>query len=327
MKKLFTPILILGWMLGNLSAQQAPQYSLYAFNAYAFNPACAGLDNSLVFTGVYRKQWSNLEGAPETQHLNVHLPLYVIRSGIGLRVENDVIGAHRVTQVVGSYNYQMEIGRNALLSMGVSGGYLLYVLDGAKLRAPDGTYAEPGGVFSHNDQYLPEGNIQAGAAVGEAGIYFQSLRFEAGAAVQPVFAPVLKGDGDGNFSLKPERHYIFTAAYRLNAGNNLELRPSMLAKTDAKETQIEISTYMRWRENIFAGASYRGFGSSSRDAAILFAGMKINEKTTLGYAFDLPLSPLKAANRGSHELLLRYNLGRPIGAGKLPPIIYNPRFF
>lgn len=327
MKKLFTPILITVAAVTGLLAQQAPQYSMYVLNPYAFNPARAGTDNSLVATGVYRKQWSDLQGAPETQHFNVHLPLYVIRSGIGMRVENDVIGAHRVTQVVGSYNYQMELGSNTLLSFGVSGGYLLYVLDGAKLRAPEGTYAEPGGAFSHNDQFLPEGNVQAGTAVGEAGVYLQSGRLEAGAAVQPVFAPVLKSGADGNFSLKPERHYIFTAAYRVGWGENLEMYPSVLAKTDSRETQVELSTYFRWRENIFAGASYRGFGAASRDAAVLMAGLKINEKTTLGYAFDLPLSPLKAANRGSHELLLRYNLGKPIGAGKLPPVIYNPRFF
>ena len=84
---------------------------------------------------------------------------------------------------------------------------------------------------------------------------------------------------------------------------------------------------LRWRENIFAGASFRGFGNNSKDAAMLIAGLKLNEKTTLAYAFDVPLSPLNTVNRGSHELLLRYSLNKPIGIGKLPPVIYNPRFF
>lgn len=327
MRKTSTPILLALLFPLFSWAQQAPQYSLYALNPYAYNPACAGLENTLVATGVYRKQWSNLEGAPETQHLNVHFPLYVIHSGIGMRVENDVIGAHRVTQVVGSYNYQLELGRSNVLSIGFSGGYLMYTLDGAKLRAPEGTYAEPGGAFSHNDPLLPEGKVQAGSAIGELGLYFQSPHLELGAAIQPVFAPVLKSDGSGNFKLKPVRHYIFTAGYRLMLTDDLMMRPSILAKTDAVETQFEISTFFRWRENIFAGASYRGLGSSSKDAVVLLAGLQLNEKTTLGYAFDLPLSPLKAANRGSHELLLRYSLGKPIGAGKLPPVIYNPRFF
>ena len=98
-------------------------------------------------------------------------------------------------------------------------------------------------------------------------------------------------------------------------------------KTDITETQSEISAAARWHENTFVGFSYRGFSASSRDAAVLFGGLKLNEKTTLAYAFDIPLSPLQSANRGSHELLLRYSLNKPIGMGKLPPIIYNPRFF
>lgn len=327
MRRFFTPIIIGIAACSWLPAQQAPQYSLYPLNAYAFNPACAGLENTLIATGVYRKQWSNLAGAPETQHLNIHLPLAFIRSGVGLRVENDAIGAHRTTQVIGSYNYQLELGRHGLLVLGLSGGYLQYTLDGAKLRAPDGTYAEPGGAFSHNDPFLPEGKVQAGAPIGEVGVFFQHQKLELGAAIQPVFAPVLKAGNAGVFQLQPVKHYLFMAAYSLAAGENLVVRPSLMAKTDVSETQIEITSLFRWRENIFAGASYRGFGASARDAVVLLAGLKLNEKTTLAYAFDLPLSPLKAANRGSHELLLRYSLNKPIGAGKLPPVIYNPRFF
>lgn len=326
MKKVLTPIGFILLAASWLCAQQAPQYSLYMLNPYAYNPACAGLENTLVATGVYRKQWTSLLGAPETQHINVHLPLYVIQSGVGIRLENDMIGAHRTTQVIGSYNYQLEIGRNALISIGVSGGYLQYSLDGNKLRAPDGTYAEPG-PFTHNDQLLPEGKVQAGSPVVEAGVFFQSQRLEVGVATQPVFAPVLEVGGSSGFRLKPVQHYLFTASYRLSVGEDLVIRPSILAKTDVSETQIEISSLFRWRENIFAGASYRGFGASARDAVVLLAGLQINERTTLAYSFDLPLSALKAANRGSHELLLRYSLGKPIGAGKLPPIIYNPRFF
>ncbi|NJK84494.1 MAG: type IX secretion system membrane protein PorP/SprF [Saprospiraceae bacterium] len=57
-------------------AQQPSQYSLYMFNRMAYNPAYAGLDNSLSTTGVFRRQWVNLQGSPIAQHLNLHAPLY-----------------------------------------------------------------------------------------------------------------------------------------------------------------------------------------------------------------------------------------------------------
>jgi type IX secretion system PorP/SprF family membrane protein len=322
MRNYFTPILL--WYAVGLAAQQVPQYSLYMLNPYAYNPAYAGMENTLVATGVYRQQWSNLEGAPVTQHVNAHLPLFVISSGVGLKVENDGIGAHRTTQAALSYNYQLELGRSTLLSAGFSAGYMQYSLDGTKLRAPDGVYELPG--FSHNDPNLPEGKVRAGAPIFEAGLFLQTKNLQLSASSIPVFAPTLATNGTAGVEIEPVQHYFFSASYAFEVGENFNIRPSAIAKTDFAETQMEISTVFQWNENIFAGGSFRGFGNADKDAAVVLAGLRLNEKTTLGYSFDIPLSPLNATNRGSHELLLRFSLNKPIGAGKLPPVIYNPRF-
>jgi type IX secretion system PorP/SprF family membrane protein len=325
----YSPILmaILLWQMtaGCGLAQQLPQYSLYMLNPYGYNPAAAGVENTLVVTGVYRQQWADLSGAPSNRTVNVQMPLSIIRSGIGLRFETDAIGAHNITQAVASYNYQLELGTRTLLALGVGAGYLQYSLDGAKLRAPQGTYVEPTGVFLHNDPLLPEGTAAAGTPVFEAGVYLQLQNFEVNLAAQPVFAPALQAGRNG-FRLRPVQHYITSVAAQFDLGDNLTMRPSVLLRTDLTATQTELSTIFRWRENIFGGASFRGLSSSVNDALVAIAGFKINEKTTLAYAFDVPLSPLRAVNRGSHELLLRFSLNRPVGAGKLPPIIYNPRF-
>ena len=324
MKNYYT-LLIYVCSVSCLAAQQVPQYSLYTLNPYAHNPAYAGLENTLVATGVYRQQWSGLAGAPSTQHINAHLPVYAISSGVGIRVENDVIGAHNTTQAVLSYSYQLELNRSVLLSLGASAGWMQYSLDGAKLRAPEGVYAEPN--FSHNESVLPIGKVSQGAPIFEAGVFLQSKKWEIGLSAQPVFATKLKEKGNGGFGLQPVQHYLLYTAYAFRLGENLTFKPSALVKSDLTETQIEFSAMARWRENTFAGVSLRGFENSSKDATVLFIGFKLNEKTTLAYAFDIPLSPLSVAHRGSHELLIRYSLNKPIGVGKLPPVIYNPRFF
>jgi len=61
------------------------------------------------------------------------------------------------------------------------------------------------------------------------------------------------------------------------------------------------------------------------DAVALMAGFKLNEKLSVGYAYDIGLSALNSVSSGSHELLLNYNLGAPIGKGRPPAVIYNPR--
>lgn len=314
-------LLLLVFFALRVTAQQVPQYSMYAFNQYAFNPAYAGMDNTLVANAAYRQQWSGLKGAPLTQQLNAHLPLYAISSGVGIRVENDVIGAHSSTLVLLSYSYQWQAARKMVVSFGVSAGYQQYVLDGSKLRAPQGTYIDPD--FSHNDQLLPLGKERAGAPLTEAGVFVQAGQLEAGLSMQPALTTRFSG----GYALKAVQHGFLYTAYALRAGEDLLIKPSVLVKTDLTKTQIEISAFARWHENIFAGASYRGFGSKSKDAAVLIAGLKLNDKTTLAYSFDIPLSALNTANRGTHELLLHYSLNKPIGVGKLPPVIYNPRFF
>lgn len=311
--------------IGCLWAQQVPQFSLYALNPYAFNPAYAGLENTLVATGVYRQQWSGLQGAPATQHVNAHLPIYAISSGVGLRVQNEVIGAHNTVQAALSYSYQLNLSRQTLLSLGLTGGWIQYSLDGSKLRAPQGTYSEPN--FTHNETVLPVGRVQAGAPIFEFGVFLQHKKWDVGLSAQPVFATALKEKGNGGFGLQPVQHYFLYGSYAVSLGENLELVPSLLVKSDLVETQVELSAIFRWHENTFAGASLRGAGTNARDAAVLLVGFKINDKTTVGYGYDIPLSALSAAHRGSHELMLRYSLNRPIGVGKMPPIIFNPRFF
>ena len=54
-------------------------------------------------------------------------------------------------------------------------------------------------------------------------------------------------------------------------------------------------------------------------------GFKLSEKITLAYAYDLTLSELSQVSNGSHEIMINYNLGKALGKGKPPRIIYNPR--
>jgi type IX secretion system PorP/SprF family membrane protein len=307
-------------------AQQTPQYSLYMLNPYCFNPAYAGLDNSLVINAVYRKQWTDLAGAPETQHINVHLPLYIISSGVGMKVENDKIGAHRRTKALMSYSYQREINRNNLISFGLSGGYMQYSLDGKILRAPEGTYEQTTGSFSHNDPNLPEGKIQTGVPVFEAGIYWQNKKWEFGVSSLPLFTPKTEIGSNGTLQLQAKQYFGASVVSNFEFGENMQMKPGLFVKSDFVATQAEISTIFKYRDNIMTGVSFRGFGNKSRDAIVLLFGLNLNDKTSFAYSFDFPMSPLRAANRGSHEIFLKYNLNKSLGKGKLPPIIYNQRF-
>ncbi len=326
MKKFLTPIYI--GLAFAATGQQLPQFSQYALNPFAYNPAYAGMENTLVVTGAYRKQWADLTGAPETQHLNVHCPINYLHSGAGFLVENDLIGAHRTTQVKVAYDYQLEFGQSTVVSLGASAGYLQYSLDGAKLRTPEGEYgASAGGVFSHEDPILPATRTQAGVPTVGLGVFLSSGKLVAGVAVHSVLSSAAVFSGDVPLQVRVQREYLATAGWLFKVSNSLNFKPSLAVKTDFRVTQAEFSGILNYRGNMLAGVSFRGISQNQRDALVLLGGIRLNARTFLTYSYDVTLSALGASNSGSHEIMLKYSLERPLGVGKLPPVLYNPRFF
>ena len=328
MKRLYFLLLLL-IASGTLFAQQANQYSLYMLNTYSYNPAYAGLDNSLSVTGVFRKQWAGLDGSPTTQNVNAHMPVYYLGGGLGINLENDEIGAERNASASISYNYMLPVSKTSIFSIGIAAGVVQKSLDGTKLRAPQGVYSdlEPPFSIDHNDGFIPIGNTSVVTPLINAGIYFQNEKFEIGLASSNIAEPKASLEGTTNVAeITYVRNYFANLAFDFEIGRILTLHPSLLLKSDLVETQIEFSTIVTYNDNIFGGASFRGYNSNSFDAVVLLAGYKLNENLTLAYAYDITLSSLSDVSRGSHEIMLNYNLNKEIGKGKLPKIIYNPRF-
>lgn len=325
MKRFYFLILFLFSSSIVLLAQQAPQYSLYMLNKYSYNPAYAGFDNSLSVTGVFRKQWVSLDLSPSTQNINAHMPVYYLGGGLGINLENDEIGAERNASASISYNYRLPVSKASTLSIGVAAGLVQKSLDGTKLRAPQGVYSEP--TIDHRDDFIPLGNESAIAPLINAGVYFHNEKFEVGLASSNIAEPTVNIEGTTNVAeITYVRNYFANLAINFEIGRNFTLHPSLLLKSDLIETQIEISAIGRYSDNIFGGASFRGYNSNSFDAVVLLAGYKLSENLTLAYAYDITLSGLSDVSRGSHEIMLNYNLNKDIGKGKLPKVIYNPRF-
>ena len=72
--------------------QQDAQYTQFMFNKLYFNPAYAGGKEALCLSGLYRKQWIGIDGAPQTATINIHAPIWKRRMGLGLSITNDQIG-------------------------------------------------------------------------------------------------------------------------------------------------------------------------------------------------------------------------------------------
>ncbi len=323
MKKILFTIYCLFLLSFRSYGQQATQYSMYMLNPYAFNPAYGGLENSLEATGVFRQQWAGLDGAPTTVGIHIDAPVYIIHSGVGLDVENETIGAFRFSDLRLGYNYISKIG-NGNLSLGFRAGFVQSSLDGSKLRTPDGNYNQ--GIIVHNDNTLLTNAATGMTPTFEAGVYYKSERFYAGAAASNISEPSLTYNGDKSLGFILKRNYFFNVGTAFDLKSLIKIHPSLLVKSDGTETQADFSAYAQYNENFFVGASFRGYNQSSKDAAVVFGGFKLTNRIVLAYSYDFTLSSLNTSSSGSHEIILQYKTDANFGRGKLPPIIYNPRF-
>jgi len=320
LRKYFLHIIFLFFATATF-AQQPVQYSLQMFNQMAYNPAYAGMDNSLSMTGVFRKQWLNLEGSPTSQHFNIHSPLPFIRSGFGIVFQNDELGVERNMNLSAAYNYQLPVGRTGVLSLGVGGGFVQKNINGAAIRTPEGDYTD-GNVPNHNDPLLSATEVIASAPMIEAGVYYKSAFLEGGFAVKDVLEQPLVSTV---FSILPIRSYYFSVAAHIDLTDAISLHPSVFLKSDILETQVDFSALFSYNDNISLGASFRGYSENTTDAVAIIGGLKLSEKIKLYYSYDLTLSNINTVSTGSHEIMLNYNLNKNFGKGVPPPIIYNPR--
>jgi len=319
MGKLVLWVLFSGWISMGFS-QYATQYSLYTHERYAFNPAFAGMERSLVTSLLYRTQWSGLEGNPESRMVNVNMPLYIWQGGVGFQLLNQSIGAESQTAFSASYNYIIESGIG-LFSMGLRAGIYQKTLDGTKLRAPDGIYE--GSIVDHQDGNLPNGKISGVAPSLDGGVYYAGNLFEAGLSLTGYFpAGVKMGDGF-EYSPLPVAHFF--GEYFIESLDEVSLYPTIYVKSDFIQTQAEVLLRAEWQNLLSAGIGYRGFGNNNQDAILLSAGVRISSKFFLYYGYDIGLSHLQVSHDGSHELMIKYNLNERIGAGLPPRTIYNPR--
>jgi len=244
------------------------------------------------------------------QNINAHMPVYFIKGGVGLNVDNIELGAEQNTSMTLSYAYHKPIGNIGILSIGAGGGFYQKTLDGTILRTPDGDYDENNPI-NHNDLILSEGRETGIVPIFNAGVFYQSEKFEIGASAINLIEPKVNLNTNVNFQLK--RHYFFTMAYNWDINSSFSLQPSIMAKSDFVETQLEISTIIKYNDNIFGGLAFRGYSKNTIDATAFLVD-------------DLTLSSYNSVSNGSHEILINYNLNKIIGAGVPPRIIHNPRF-
>ncbi len=322
MRKITSIVSFLSFICCSAFSQQYGQSSLFFMNKYKDNPAYAGFDGGLSITGGYRTQWLGIARNPVSQSINAHTALYFLKGSVGISIDNDILGAMSHLRTSLSYNYVKE-SYVGLWSFGARLGLNQITLDGSLLRTPTGIYEDD--LINHNDPILSTNKVKGLAPFLSIGGYFIHDLFEAGIAVENLISSKIDLDGsESDFDIQPTLN-IF-GEYFFSFSGVLDFHPSIFLKTDFKQSQLEITAQAIYDNYIFGGIGWRGYSRNTFDALILFGGIQLNKKWKVSYAYDIPLSTLSTIARGSHEIILNYNLNKVLGLGLPPKTIFNPRF-
>jgi len=310
MKKLFT-ILFSFLLLNNLFAQQDAMFTQYMFNGLVLNPAYAGSREVLSATALYRNQWVSIPGAPKTITFSMHAPVRNEKIGLGVIFSSDKIGITSTNNVGLNYAYRIKFKNKGTLSMGLQASVLQYRADFASIsHSFSPTVYDP--TFSQViNRWLPNFG---------AGLYYYTNKFYLGASVPNIILNRLNGEGTvfqvGN-KASQYRHLFVTTGYVFNINKSLKLKPSVLMKfVQGSPVEFDFNANL-WLFDMFAvGLSYRT--GDSVDALFEF---QVTPQLGIGYAYDYTLTSLGKYTSGSHEIMVRYELG----FGKRR--IITPRYF
>ena len=289
-KRILLFLLILaGFYSLDIEAQQDPMYTQYMYNTLSVNPGYAGSRGALSMTGLVRAQWLGIDGAPQTQTLTVHSPMYNENMGLGLSVINDQVGPVHQTMLFADYAYSIQTTPNAKLAFGLKAGVNIFQAD---LLALNPNQTNDPAVYNISNRLLPNVGV---------GVYYYSDKGYFGVSAPKLLEHNLKS---GEISASKERrHYFVIGGYVFELSPTLKFKPAFLVKAvSGAPLSVDLSGNFFFNDKFGIGAAYR-FGDSF--SALL--QYYITPQFRIGYAYDYTLTELQNYNSGTHEIMLGYD--------------------
>lgn len=300
--------LLLTLPLSLVHGQKDAQYTQYMYNTVTVNPAYAGSRGHLSVAALYRNQWLGLDGAPQTQTLNLHSPVGYRGMGLGLSIVNDRIGPTSETDFGIDFSYTIPISWNGKLSFGLK----------ASAQMLDIRYSELD-EFEVDPQLTAQQDIKNKLSPNfGVGAYYHTDRFYLGLSAPGILETTHFDESSATTSMERIKLYLISG-YVWDLDRTWKFKPAFLVKmVQGAPLQLDLSANVMWNERFVGGIAYRW------DAAFsgLF-GIMISDQLMLGLAYDREITELGASsfNDGSVEVILRYDFIRSVGN------IKSPRFF
>lgn len=309
-------IVILLLSVIQLNAQQLPNFTIYRDQWNVINPAALSnnyIINELNFTvgGAYRRNWLNVNDAPETQILNFEMVLEDRNAVFGAHVINDRTGKLGQTGFYGNYAYILDMGgrTDRALVIGLGAGLVQY---GAKLSEIDFPDLTNRPSIDDNLMY-PDFSLGA--------FFYEEDQYYLGVSIPQVFGLDTRFISEnGRYDVKRLPHVYAVAGKYFDSflGNSTSFLETSgwLRYVPNAPISLDLNARLQISELYWAGLGFgTALGQKFTGSARLETGFVLGEQVRIengqfkiGLAYDLPLvAPLPRYFGGAFEVHLLYS--------------------
>lgn len=293
-------------------AQQDFINGFYMFNPLEFNPAVAGVNDQMIMSGIARTQWTGLNGAPNTQYFNFHMPVfswfdrydrlgsidYPTGLSAGLMLLNDNIGATNYSRFSIPIATRIRLTRSGIrLSLGLR-------VDGSRFSQNiDDLRGDP-------ESYLQDPNYFVDFSTG---LYAYHERWYAGVSMTNMRGV----DMTDEYGYEFVHHYFAMAGYAHPVNDDLVLRVTTLATVVVGTPfSMTITPAVIIKNNIETGLSYR-----YDDMFGAFFTFNVFKNLKVGYWYEYPMGVKVNQVGATHEIVLQLEFDR------FKKQVVSPRYF
>jgi type IX secretion system PorP/SprF family membrane protein len=301
--KFFLAIFIISLSF-SLKAQQAEQYSQYAFNNFGYNPAFLGTIKCVDLKLGNRMQWVGFDGAPASTFASFQVPLKRKRfknrgrHALGFYVNQDKVHLTARSTVKLAYAYTTKLSLKYTLSAGVFAGIQQYntTLVGRENNA-DPVLASAGGVVIRYPDIMP------GVLLYNKSVYWSF-------SINQLFFRDIKLGQDQKQVLQ----YQFGGGQKTIYGDWTVFKTFLLRWNILAPPSIDLNVAWLYKQTVSFGVGYRVGESAIANVKFNLDGVKV------GYAFDYPLNQLRG--HYGHEIMIGFSRcklgGSPTGGDDIP---------
>lgn len=294
-------------------AQRDALYSQFMFNKLIINPGYSGSREMLTLTMLNRYQWVGFgEGSPRTFTFSAHTPLRNEKVALGFYAYADQTGPFSDVGFMANYAYRIRL-YNGLLSLGLQAGFnqVNVAWDKVEFRQID-----PNSIIKPKNKLQPDANF---------GVYFSTKSYYVGVSSKQLFESQYgKMNAEENVYGKLSRHFYGMAGFAIPFSDLVVFRPGFMFKyAENAPANFDINASFLLNEMIWLGASYRTNNNAvtQKNALVFMIELNLTQNWRLGYSYDAYLSEMANHNKGSHELMISYDVNL------FKPRVLTPRYF